>query len=101
MGIWKGLYEFPFLEFSDNLSDSKVIKSDVWEKLFGEHNPEIQLDSFNYIHKLTHQKIYAKFWKIKVKNFSIKDFDKVDLKVLKKYPVSRLMEKYLKTINTD
>jgi len=100
-GIWKGLYEFPFLEFSENLSDSKVIKSDVWKKLFGEHNLEIKLDSSNYIHKLTHQKIHAKFWKIKANKFSIKGYSKVTLKALEKYPVSRLMEKYLKTINTD
>ena len=100
-GIWKGLYEFPFLEFPENLSDSKVIKSDVWEKLFGEHNLKIKLESSNYIHKLTHQKIHAKFWEIKVKKFSITGFDKVALKALKKYPVSRLTEKYLKTINTN
>ena len=25
-GIWRGLYEFPFFEFSENLSESKVIK---------------------------------------------------------------------------
>jgi A/G-specific adenine glycosylase len=100
-GIWKGLYEFPVLEFSDNLSDSKVIKTDVWEKLFGEYNFEIKLVSSYYVHKLTHQKIHAKFWEIKLKRFSITGFDKVALKSLIKYPVSRLMEKYLKTINTD
>ncbi|MDC0204727.1 A/G-specific adenine glycosylase [Flavobacteriales bacterium] len=101
LGIWKGLYEFPFLEFSDNLPDSQVIKSDGWKKLFGQHNLEIKLDSTNFTHQLSHQKIHAKFWKIKVNKFSIKGYPKVELKALEKYPVSRLMEKYLKTINTD
>ena len=100
-GIWNGLYEFPFLEFSNNLSDSQVIKSDVWKKLFGQHNLEIKLDSTNFTHQLSHQKIHARFWKIKANKFSIKGYSKVALKALKKYPVSRLMEKYLKTINTD
>ena len=74
---------------------------EVSRKLFGKHNLEIKLDSSNYIHKLTHQKIHARFWDIKVKKFSIQGFDKVALESLEKYPVSRLMEKYLKTINTD
>jgi len=100
-GIWNGLYEFPFLEFSDNFPDSQVINSNVWKKLFGQHNLEIKLDSINFTHQLSHQKIHAKFWKIKANKFSIKGYSKVALKALEKYPVSRLMEKYLKTINTD
>ena len=38
------------------------------------------LDNLNYIHKLTHQKIYAKFWDIKIKKFSIQGFEKMTLK---------------------
>ena len=100
-GIWKGLYEFPFLEFSYRIPDSKVIKSAAWKEFFGENNIEVKSKSYNYTHKLTHQKIDAIFWKIKVNNFSVSGFEKATLKSLKKYPVSRLMEKYLKTINTD
>jgi len=100
-GIWRGLYEFPFLEFSKNISDDKVVESDSWSKLFGDHALDIKLNNLNYIHKLTHQKIYAKFWDIKIKKFSIQGFEKMTLKTLKKYPVSRLMEKYLNTINTE
>jgi A/G-specific adenine glycosylase len=100
-GIWKGLYEFPFLEFPDSIPDSQVIESDDWKNIFGGHILEIKSVSSNFTHQLSHQKIHAKFWEIKINNFLVKGFEKISREDLVKYPVSRLMEKYLNTINAD
>jgi A/G-specific adenine glycosylase len=100
-GIWKGLYEFPFLEFPDSIPDRQVIESDDWQNIFGGYDLEIKSVSSNFTHQLSHQKIHAKFWEIKINNFSVKGFEKISREDIVKYPVSRLMEKYLNTINAD
>ena len=94
-GIWQGLYEFPFLEFSTTLSNKKVVESDSWKKFFVDNKVYVDRISKNYIHHLSHQKIHAKFWTIIGKKFSHKSYDLVASDMILKLPVSRLIDKYL------
>ena len=94
-GIWQGLYEFPFLEFDENLNEKSVLKSPLWINFFKDSVKQISSISEEYIHKLSHQKIHAKFWEIDVNSFRSSDFKIVKCNELQKYPVSSLIEKYL------
>ena len=94
-GIWQGLYEFPFLEFDENLNEKSVLKSPLWINFFKDSVKQISSISEVYIHKLSHQKIHAKFWEIDVNCFRSSDFKIVKCNELQKYPVSSLIEKYL------
>lgn len=68
-GIWKNLYEFPLLELHETTDFDLVIQkieelySDAYtiESISLFHNKEI-------IHKLSHQQLHIRFWKIEVKN---------------------------------
>ena len=60
-GIWQGLYEFPFLEFDENLNEKSVLKSPLWINFFKDSVKQISSISEEYIHKLSHQKIHVKF----------------------------------------
>jgi A/G-specific adenine glycosylase len=66
-GIWHNLYEFPLIE-TDQPVDFVFVSKEVRRKQFAvneimaisELNPEGQ------IHKLTHQQLHIKFWKVSV-----------------------------------
>ena len=94
-GIWQGLYEFPFLEFDKNIDENSVLKSPLWINFFKDSVKQISSISEAYIHKLSHQKIHAKFWEIDVNSFRTTGFKTVKCNELQKYPVSSLTEKYL------
>ncbi len=100
-GIWQGLYEFPFIEFKNNISESEIIKSTQWLGVFGKSKPEILSVSEEYIHKLSHQKIHAKFWEVEVESLNLDLFQIIDRADLKKYPVSALIQKYLVAYNFE
>lgn len=100
-GIWQGLYEFPFLEFDENLNEKSVLKSPLWINFFKDSVKKISSISEEYIHKLSHQKIHAKFWEIDVNSFRSSDFKIVKCNELQKYPVSSLIEKYLNSRIND
>lgn len=101
IGIWQGLYEFPFLEFDENLDEKCVLKSFLWINFFKDSVKQISSISEVYIHKLSHQKIHAKFWEIDVNSFFPSDFKIVKCNELQKYPVSSLIEKYLNSRIND
>ena len=71
-GIWQGLYEFPFLEFSDRINEKKLISSEDWVDIFADEKVEIQSVSPEFIHVLSHQKLHAQFWKVKTKQQNIR-----------------------------
>ncbi len=90
--IWKNLYDFPLIESKKKLPLPQLKQE--CNKLFG--NSEIITKSADYKHQLTHQKITAVFLKLSTKNtFSIKGTTSVPISKLHRYPVPRLIEKYL------
>ncbi|WP_309642665.1 A/G-specific adenine glycosylase [Flavobacterium sp.] len=66
-GIWHNLYEFPLIE-----TEKEVDLDYVVEQLQQQHFVEnsivsiAQMNSVSQIHKLTHQHLYIKFWKVTV-----------------------------------
>jgi A/G-specific adenine glycosylase len=66
-GIWHNLYEFPLIE-TDHEVDLDFIAGQIQLKYFVS-NDIISLAQLSHdvqIHKLTHQHLYIKFWKVKV-----------------------------------
>jgi A/G-specific adenine glycosylase len=83
-GIWHNLYEFPLLE-TEKLEDFDCIS----QKIIDDFNHDTivtsisELNPIAQIHKLTHQHLHIKFWKVKVKG-NLKSGITVD--TLKNYP---------------
>jgi A/G-specific adenine glycosylase len=63
-GIWENLYEFPVIE-TDNPIDFETISPLIHFE--NEIADILELTQANVIHKLTHQHLHIKFWKVKVK----------------------------------
>jgi A/G-specific adenine glycosylase len=97
--IWKGLYEFPLYVSEKPINNAEI--SCHLSKMIDIKDIKLQA---SYKHQLTHKTIQAKFWKILFKRNS--EFKKlstfeIPLNELDKYPIHRLMDKYIKDLNLN
>ena len=66
-GIWHNLYEFPILETLTTIPDSELVKMIRENQLFSNTISSITLlNSDAIVHKLSHQYLTIKFWRISV-----------------------------------
>ncbi|WP_291097120.1 MULTISPECIES: A/G-specific adenine glycosylase [unclassified Flavobacterium] len=80
-GIWQNLYEFPLIE-TDAEKDFDYISTSIQDEFF-KNNELISVDECNgksVIHKLSHQHLHIKFWKVKVKGTIENGMDATTLK---------------------
>jgi len=100
-GIWNKLYEFPVIEL-DIRTDNPIhiINSPTFNSLF--KNKKIMLDLvFQNKHQLTHQTIFANFWKVSGKNIKIAsntDFTMISINEINSFAMPRLLERFLNSI---
>lgn len=89
-GIWHNLYEFPLIETEKSEEEEAVLKL-IQEK--ARNNTEIVLmESENIIHKLTHQHLHIKFWKVK-QNEIFKEG--IDYEALNKLPFPIVLHNFI------
>ena len=98
-GVWIGLYEFPFVEFLSEQPLDSIVSSKEWKDMFKKSDYELESISKQYIHKLSHQHIYAYFWIINVVEFKLTKYSFVKNNEVKNYPISRLTDKFLQDNN--
>ncbi len=99
--IWEGLFDLPMIEDTTILDDIAVL-----DKIKMSY-PEFDGMSFSIQRKLdmkhilTHQRIYASFFEIVPSKLltCIQESKWVPLNTLKKFPASRLFEKFQETLN--
>jgi A/G-specific adenine glycosylase len=92
-GIWHNLYEFPLIE-SDSEVDFNFITEQIQQNFF-ENNTLKSIEDNNdksIIHKLSHQHLYIKFWKIKLKG-TIKNG--IDTMTLKTFPFPIVIHNFI------
>lgn len=98
--VWVNLYDFPLVETNTELTEEQFLKSKEWE-FFSKSFPKYTIGavSSNYKHILSHQKIYARFWNLNCSLLPQKTIVSGSVLIpkaaIQKYPVSRLMEKYM------
>ena len=80
-GIWQNLYEFPVIE-TETVKGFEYMAPLVKNNFFkgNEVVSIMECNEESIIHKLSHQHLYIKFWKIKVKGVVENGIDKVALK---------------------
>jgi len=102
--IWNSLFEFPIIETSRAVKPEKMTANDQWRNLLEGCQYRIKEVSPLYIHHLTHQTLYARFYRIQaatVPSVLAKEYTCIDEEQIHEYPVSRLTEKYLMSCKTD
>ena len=80
-GIWQGLYEFPLIE-----SETFIPVEEMCNKIESSYKNEGLLEMYcyeseYYQHKLSHQKLFIRFWNVKISQYlhgiTMSDIDKV------------------------
>ena len=98
--IWKGLYDFPSLEFTEEQEESKVMREIDTLELFSPDAVKV-ITSFSkrYKHQLTHIDIMARFIQVELKRKPNIESDEtlclIASQTLQDLAVSRLVEKFL------
>lgn len=94
-GIWHNLYEFPLLE-TERPEDFDFITAAVQDQFFKNHtilSIENSSDK-SIVHKLSHQHLHIKFWKIKIDGTVENGIDAVALKT---FPFPIVIHNFIET----
>lgn len=95
--IWAYLYEFPLIETEKNMNPENIFQSEAWKELAGDDDFKVIHISKEYKHQLTHQIIHARFIEIEANSdYVLERFIEIRNNEIMNYPVSRLIDKYLK-----
>lgn len=98
--IWNSLYEFPLIETSRAVKSEKITAHELWRHLLDGCQYQITRVSPLYIHVLSHQTLYTRFYHIQLAEVPLglaNGYTCIDEERIQEYPVSRLTEKYLKS----
>lgn len=100
--IWKLLYQLPLIETTQKVSINELQENKLWINIFNHCELEIDPSPVEKKHILSHQKIHARFYKIKIKNLNgtlVKKYQKIHLNELQNIGVPKLIENYIAQIN--
>ncbi|MDA9235164.1 A/G-specific adenine glycosylase [Polaribacter sp.] len=92
-GIWQGLYQFPLIETTQNISGEALISHEEFISLFPEKSSILLFNKKEIVHKLSHQHLYTQFWIVKPKTAFEANIDWADVE---NYPVPVLIANFLK-----
>lgn len=94
--IWHNLYDFPSVNNEKLLSPEELTGDKEASQLLGHHWVLVH-ESEPRIHMLTHRKIIARFFKIRVSEETpeMKNYQMVKISGITDYPLPRLIEKYV------
>ncbi|MEP6261078.1 MAG: A/G-specific adenine glycosylase [Gillisia sp.] len=98
-GIWEGLYQFPLIETSEQLSPEEFTKHPEFVALVDiKQHPVTLYNDTPVIHKLSHQHIFTRFWIIEKESVSQNN---VAVEKIQEYPVPVLIANFLKEYDFD
>jgi A/G-specific adenine glycosylase len=102
--IWHSLYEFPLIETTNPASLESLSSHENFKAIVGEAKTQLAGSVRHYKHQLTHQTIHCSFYYLKSNEepkFAGNPPMKIKTGDLARYPVSRLIDKYLKDLNQE
>lgn len=95
--IWNSLYQLPLIETTSQSSLEKLIQLNEWNEILQGHTAKISAKAKEYTHVLTHQKIFARFYFLKMEDTVIKkltNFKIISKKEINKFAVPRLIDRF-------
>jgi A/G-specific adenine glycosylase len=92
-GIWYNLYEFPLYE-TDKVEDFDTVAHYVKQHFFEENKIEslLEYNEESIIHKLSHQHLHIKFWKVSLKGIIENG---IDLETAKIFPFPIVIHNFI------
>ncbi|MDH6341364.1 A/G-specific adenine glycosylase [Parabacteroides sp. PFB2-12] len=96
--IWKGLYEFPLIETDMPMDFAELQQTDAFHHLFAEAGQlSIAIDRPVEKHILSHQVIYATFYRIEIEQPApaFEAFTEISIHDIERFAIPRLIHIYL------
>ncbi len=96
--IWHSLYQFPLIETLIGEPPEQFIKSRVFKDFFVDCQPRLLFFSDDYVHQLTHQKLFTRFYHLRIDSscaFLQREFLSVKKDDVFRFPLPELLVKYL------
>jgi A/G-specific adenine glycosylase len=97
--IWQGLHDFPMVETQLAMTPAVFVKDKKWKEIIAITKPIIKDVSNEYMHVLSHQKLYARFYNIIVDKETRgipSDCFWVKVNDLENYAIPRLIDIYIR-----
>jgi A/G-specific adenine glycosylase len=99
--IWKGLYDFPLIETTKEMTEEALLESTEFKKFVGIDSFTIKSISQIFKHILSHQKLFARFIEIELHTSFNKEIQQtafiINQKNLTNYAVPKLIDTYMRT----
>lgn len=96
--IWKLLYEFPLIESQSELEIKQVLPRCRDVLMVSDIEGVYENNSTSLVHKLSHQKLYTKFWIVRTKDYFKPG---IPIEQLDQYPVPILIADFIKTFKNS
>ncbi len=96
--IWQSLYDFPLIETNTIVSQAHLRENDEFQQILKETSFDLTDKSSVYRQVLSHQRIAAIFWELKVENFPNELaglYEIIPYIHIKKYPFPKIIDCYL------
>ncbi|UJH66130.1 A/G-specific adenine glycosylase [Allomuricauda sp. SCSIO 65647] len=93
-GIWQNLYQFPLIESEGELDKELLLAKVISQKKFKEIKSLDPINEEPIVHKLSHQHLYTRFWKLKLSHTLN---DGISWKNIIDFPVPVLLADFIKT----
>jgi len=92
--IWKGLYQLPIIETSEEIPAKMMLESEELNSLL--KNESFELSGQKEIkHKLTHRNLFIRFYHLNMIDLEGFDFQKIDMKDWQSFPFPKPVLQYL------
>jgi A/G-specific adenine glycosylase len=97
--IWKSLFDFPLVETKTEKDINEILEIASVQLKIKLNHKNIESISKIYLHKLTHQNIRTRFFKVKLNKTNDDNLSEVFIKIswekLHEYAIPRLIDKYI------
>lgn len=96
--IWKNLYELPLIETDRELTEEELYAHPRFREMMADaEHPSVRLVQSHVRHVLSHRVIYTNFYEVVLpeNSSSFADYQRINIKDLHKFAVSRLVNQFL------
>ena len=96
-GIWENLYQFPLIETDQSIEVNDLIaNNDMQDLIEGEFVSVKLYNKKEWVHKLSHQHLYTKFWIVYAQSTHP---DLISIESIGEFAVPRLVDKFIESFD--
>jgi A/G-specific adenine glycosylase len=97
-GIWENLYQFPLVETTESIDVKELIENEDFLNLLPSVDSLKLFNNKDWVHKLSHQHLFVKFWVVATHNI---DDNFIDYNKVEDFPVPRIVHRFIEEFDFE